>query len=251
MSDEGEDMAYLMRFKKKMKRINENRHKVTHFITVDVEATGPNIIDNFMPEFAASFWEIGDEQPLSTFYRCVSQPPNTKWDEETKSSFWDNPLEGRNKKIPPMVDHLQRMADNKIVSPLEAMLEFLLWVRECNGKLTFPKESCIILVDTAEFDTSFMNAYLGKYVGATCPNLNRVFGEYRPVRDIDSFYHGCNHLLAPFGAEQSAMSYLAIKQFPAWVDAFKATHDPLADANTIGARASFLLNFMNNLGVPK
>lgn len=225
------------------KRAKKSRHEATHVIAIDVETTGPNVVTNYMTDFGASCWKIGETNPIATFYTALQQPPGTKWDELTSKEFWDNPAKGVNG-VPPRVDLEKRLAGNVLLTPEAGMHRFVLWARELHQGLG-DGELIIVISDTADFDSTFINYYLGRYVGETCPSLTRLFNEYRPTRDIDSFYHGTGFRLARWDAEASAMQALDVKELPSWVTAYESAHNPLADANVIGAKASYLLMMLD------
>ena len=218
---------------KKIKTLDE----ITHILVVDIETTGPNVKQHYMPEFGVSFWKIGDKEPLATHHFTLHAPENTGWDAQTREEFWDNPAKGEDKKTTPMEALKKRLLEKPPQHIYSAMRKFVDFAKECdavaNGKL-------VIVFDTAEFDSTFMNYYLAAWTEV--PSLTRLFGAYRSTRDIDSFYYGVGGYLKFWGAEEVALSGMNINAFPDWVNAFKATHNPLDDANFIGAKASYVLS---------
>ena len=132
----------------------------------------------------------------------------------------------------------ERIATNTVVSPEKAMREFVEWARMLE-RTSDPDERIVVITDTAEFDTSFVNQYLGRFVGSLCPNLNRLFGAYRATRDIDSFYFGVGRTLKQWGAEGTALG--TNDALPHWVLNYRGNHNPIEDANLIGASASYIL----------
>jgi hypothetical protein len=217
--------------------------EITHILVIDVETTGPNVVKNFMPEFGVSFWKIGDQRPLDSRHFSLMQPENTEWDPKTKEEFWDNPLKGVDKKTPPMVNFKQRQLDFPPRSIALAMDQFVLFARLCD---VAAKGQMIIVVDTADFDTTEMNYYLAMWTNV--PSLTLLFGSYRSVRDIDSFYYGVGGFLKFWGAEEVAQRGIGIVAFPAWVEEFRATHNPKDDAEYIGAKASYVLDTLRTCG---
>lgn len=213
---------------------------ITHIIAIDIEATGPNTYANFMPEMAASFWRIGDTEPLDTFYAYIAQPQGTEWDEKCRVEFWTNPAKGQNG-VTPLSAMNKRQLTAEVKSPERAMRQFVSWAQRSKEMLG-REDTVIVITDTNEFDTAFLNVYLGRHCAELCPNLNVLFGEYRSTRDIDAFYYGMGWQLKKWGAEETALGALNEKALPDWVLAYKATHNPLDDANAIGATASYLLS---------
>lgn len=216
------------------------KREITHFIAIDVEATGPNVVKNYMPEMGASFWAVGDSEPLATFYVAIEQPPGTDWDEKTKQEYWLNPAKGKDGKTQ-MALLEARLIRQPLSSPEKAMRDFHRFATLAQEMLG-PDDTVIVISDTAEFDTAYANVYLGRHCPELCPNLNLLFGQYRSTRDIDAFYYGLGQRLQKWGAEEVALGSFDEKEFPAWVQRYEATHDPLDDAISIGARASYLLS---------
>lgn len=85
-----------------------------------------------------------------------------------------------------------------------------------------------------------MNYYLATW--SNVPSLTRLFGAYRSTRDIDSFYYGVGGCIKFWGAEEVALAGMRVGGFPDDMKAYKATHNPLDDANFIGAKASYVLS---------
>lgn len=219
--------------RKKIKVLDE----ITHILVVDIETTGPNVTRHYMPEFGVSFWKIGDTKPLAERHYTLQQPENTEWDAQTLDEFWNNPARGEDKKTPPMAALKQRLLDYPPRHMFSVMQLFVDFAEECDE---VAKGKVVVVFDTAEFDSTFLNFYLATWTKV--PSLTRLFGSYRSTRDIDSFYYGVGGYLKFWGAEEVALSGMNVKAFPDWVNEFKATHNPLDDANFIGAKASYVLS---------
>lgn len=224
----------------KKPKINQSK-KVTHVIALDVESTGMNLIEHWMPEFGASLWRIGEAKPQQTFYRLLEQPAGTGWCAKTKAEFWDNPDKGYDKKMAPMVHFQARCSASTAVSPKDAMNNFIDWVQAIGKECTTNGWNVIIITDTAAYDTAWINYYLSKYTSERCAYLGDIFGEYRPTRDISAFYFGVGRCLKKHGSTELALEKIGADA-PMWVTSWEHNHHPLSDANSIGAMASFILS---------
>jgi hypothetical protein len=213
----------------------------THMLTLDIETTGPNCMKHWMPEMGAAFWKIGDKEPISTFYRCMSSPsPTHGWSPRTLNDFWNNPAKGVDG-LTPFKAYTRRRRANPEVTPTVAMNEFVAYARWIDAHLE-PGEELIIVVDTAAFDTTFINVYLGSAMPEGPESLPELFGSYRAVRDITSFYFGMGGKLGFQGSESVALAAIEASKMPEWVQKYAHNHDPMSDANAIAAAASFILS---------
>lgn len=218
--------------KKKMGRA------ITHLLAIDVEATGDNVLEHWMPEFAGAYWRVGDQAPLQTFYRCLEAPPNTSWNPETRAQFWENKEKGFDGKTPLEALEERQKAAGTLCDPIEAMHQFVAWMRVIEAAKA-DDEEVIIVFDTTGFDAAWMAVYLAR---AGYGGLETIFGQYRPLRDTNSFYFGIGGKMRKWGSEGVALDALGIKELPAWVLQYAHNHDPLSDANEIAAVASFILS---------
>lgn len=226
---------------KKIKVVDDDddsaNDEITHILVIDIETTGPSVRKHYMPEFAASFWEISGQKPLATRHYTLQQPEGTEWDAETLSEFWNNPAKGEDKKTTPMEALKQRLLEKPPQHIHTVMHEFIAFALECDA---IARGLLVIMFDTVEFDSTFMNYYLASWTAV--PSLTRLFGGYRATRDIDSFYFGVGGRIKFWGAEEVALAGMRVADFPDDVKAYKATHHPLDDANFIGAKASYVLS---------
>jgi hypothetical protein len=210
---------------------------ITHLLAVDVETAGANVLDNWMPEFAASFWRIGDRAPTATFYRCLAQPPGCGWAPETMSQFWTNPEKGFDGKTPLMALAERQAKHSPLCDPIGAMHEFVAWARSLEAAEAVDEE-IMIVSDTTGFDAQWLAVYLAR---AGYQGLETLFGQYRPLRDTNSFYFGMGRKFAKWGSESVALEALGLLELPDWVKQYAHNHDPQSDANEIAATASFFL----------
>lgn len=224
--------------------MSEQQHKkkkrgreITHILALDIEATGGNVLKHWMPEFAASYWRIGEQTPTKTFYRCLAQPPDTEWCPSTRAQFWESKEKGFDGKTP--LDALcERQKAGELCDPIEAMHEFVAWARVLDASKQDGDEVMIVF-DTTGFDAAWMAVYLAR---AGYAGLETLFGPYRPLRDTNSFYFGMGWTMRKWGSENVALEALGINDLPAWVLQYAHNHDPQSDANEIGAVASFILS---------
>jgi hypothetical protein len=217
--------------KKKMGRA------ITHVVAIDVEATGGNVLEHWMPEFAGSLWRVGDQSPSKTFYRCLEAPPGTTWCPATREQFWENKEKGFDGKTP-LEALTERQKASKLCDPIEAMHEFVAWMRVIEASKADDDEVMIVF-DTTGFDAAWMAVYLAR---AGYAGLETIFGQYRPLRDTNSFYFGMGWNMRKWGSEGVALEALGVKELPQWVTQYAHNHDPQSDANEIGAVASFILS---------
>lgn len=214
--------------------------RVTHVIAVDTEYTGPNVVENAMIEIGATFWKVGSTKSICSFERHIEEPLGVSWCAETAKTFWDDKKRANDQGQTLREQFEMRKARDGAVAAAPAMRDFVGFVRTCAA--TLDKDELVVLIsDTAESDTSFINVYLGSYCPELCPNLNRVFGEYRSVRDIDSFFFGMGRRINEWGAEQAALDGLGEEKLPSWVPPSNL-HSAREDAEYIGGVASYFLS---------
>lgn len=215
-------------------------HGITHVLAFDIETTGPNVVTNWMNEFGAAVFRVGDNEAIEAIYRNIAQPPNTEWDPKTMEEFYKSvPADSADDKT--LLDlYEERKKKHAVVSPEKAMTDFIVWARRINDSL-LPDEKMIVITDTVAFDTVFFNYYLSKYTPSRCCSLLNLFGKYQVTRDISSFFCGLGRRLGTDGSSRSALNSLVMDKFPAWVEKHKHNHDPLSDAQHIGAMASFMI----------
>lgn len=210
---------------------------ITHVLAIDVETTGGNVLKNWMPEFAAVFWRIGDRMPTATFYRCLAQPADTEWSPATLAQFWNNLDSGFDGKTPLEALRERQATHTPLADPVHAMDQFVAWARALEDAKAVDEE-IIIVSDTTGFDAQWLSVYLAR---AGYDALETLFGQYRPLRDTNSFYFGMGRKMRKWGSEGVALAALGLTELPDWVKQFAHNHDPLSDANEIAATASFIL----------
>lgn len=232
---------------------------LTHVLAVDVEASGPKFLENDVTEFAACVFRIGEwAEPVATFYRALRERDDDgktiAWDLDTLNEYWlqsndDAPVVGGRAQT--RLDLLNARKDQHgTFSRKEAADEFVAWARAENEKLA-ADEKMVVVTDTAasEFDTVWMNVMLAKASmrgDGKAMSLASLFGEYRCVRDVSSFYFGVARKFELWGSEKAAADALGIKDLPQEVKRFKHDHNPLNDALSIGSKLSYFLTIIRN-----
>jgi hypothetical protein len=210
---------------------------ITHVLAIDVETSGGNVLNNFMPEFAAAFWRIGDRTPTATFYRCLAQPAGCEWSPDTMAQFWTNLEKGFDGKTPLEALRERQTVHAPLADPIVAMHDFVAWARGLEAAKAADEE-IIIVSDTTGFDAQWISVYLAR---AGYDALETLMGQYRPLRDTNSFYFGMGRKMRKWGSEGVALEALGLTELPDWVKAYAHNHDPQSDANEIAATASFIL----------
>lgn len=210
---------------------------ITHVLAIDVEASGGNVLENWMPEFAAAFWRIGDQKPTATFYRCLAQPAGCTWSPQSMVQFWTNLDKGFDGKTPLEALRDRQAMHEPLADPVQAMHDFVAWARGLEAAKAADEE-IILATDTTGFDLSWIAVYLAR---AGYDGPESLFGQYRPARDTNSFYFGMGRKMRKWGSEGVALEALGLTELPAWVKQYAHNHDPQSDANEIAATASYIL----------
>jgi hypothetical protein len=227
--------------------MNPPRSIVAKVLAVDVETTGQTERTGALVEFGAAVWRVGAKTPDATFYAYLGTD-GAVWCARTRLEFWDNATHGAGGKTP--LELLRERVARDAIAPLSreaAAHRFVAWAR---AQYAAADERMIVVTDTSGFDHAFLSGLLAEHqetapcaAGAAKPySLNYLFGAYAPVRDINSFYLGVGGELRKWGARDRMMRLLGVDELPAWVRAYEHTHNPLDDANSIGAKVSFFLS---------
>lgn len=210
---------------------------MSHYLAIDVEATGENYINNFMPCFGACIVDVKEQKVVDKFlvYFKNSNQKEKSWDKRCLKEFW---LKEENKTI--YKDMLQKM-ENEGISEQIGMSNFIKWVLKNSKKC----EKLVVITDTGGFDVGWLNYYLSRYITEYDTSMNYITGKYQPIRDMSSFYMGigkCTPNMSLWGSEKMALKGLGIKKLPK----FEVEHDhnPQNDAITIGLTAAFFANHL-------
>lgn len=223
----------------------EAKETMAHYIFVDIETTGPNLYKNYMPCFAIavvrvvynSAGKICKEPKLVHKKKWfVFAPPNTGkgWDQNTLQEFWLKKNKSLYDKI--FLKFQQQLA----CSPQQAMLEFVNTCRQfCNP---------VLCSDTAAFDFQWIDYYLSHYYPSNGTGITAatLFGTYKAVKDISSYFSGVAGILESRYPHESAMKKHNIdkkewKDYAKRVNCPKHNHDPENDATHIALRSCWLM----------
>lgn len=218
--------------------VSANDKKATDIIAIDIEGSGPNLVQHFMLEFAASLIKIGADKPTDTYYVSLEAPPNTTWSVETLADFWAKP--DKKTGVAPIYALNERRAKNPKVKPEVAMDQFVDWIRARNAEIEARGGRLIIVSDTAGYDVKWIDYYLSHY-STKAVELAQVLGTYRPTRDISSFMIGIAGVMQDGGSFDAAIDALGLDAKDDWGASFAHSHDPASDAQHIAARASYIV----------
>lgn len=213
-----------------------------YLLAIDVEASGRNVETNFMPAFGACVVDVEEKRVVNEFLAYLEQPPGTEWEQRCLDEFWNNANYGKDGKT--QMQLLVEARERHGTEPCEAAIRrFVDWAQSMSKRY---KDELLVVSDTAAFDTTWMNVYLSKYNRPNqCVSLLYLTGEYRPVRDVSSFYHGAAGRLQAWGGAKRVMERVqGSNEWPAWVTAVEADHNPLNDAKHIGLQAVHVVRIL-------
>ena len=183
--------------------------KKQYVLVVDVETTGQNRFQHWMPCFAAALVDEAGASPKDAQFLCyLEQPAGKTWDEACLRNFWRN----KNYAVDGLLlyDRLQLEADqHKRWQPEAAMGRFQAWLERI--VLRYP--SVQLASDNAAFDIGWLDHYLQLYC-AKATSLSYFAGEWRPILDVRSFAEGKGRSWRSAGSDRD--------------------HNPLHDAIQIG-----------------
>jgi DNA polymerase III epsilon subunit-like protein len=155
-------------------------------ISLDIEATGPNIKKHAIIELGAVAMVLQTRTVLEKLSIELTIPPKTGWDDRTVREFWDN------KEIEEhavLAAKKTRAEEGKGTDPATAMQQFVEWVENVHKQHAGGDATLIrFLTDTTSFDATFINYYLAKYT--TAPPLHMFFGSYEDVVCTISYARG-------------------------------------------------------------
>lgn len=220
-----------------------------HLCFFDVEATGPSLVDHFVPCWGLAIVRVRRdartkricEQPqLVRTRKWYMQPPDSArtWDPQTVANFWDQPANRHQ-----YTTICTMLHTGSALPAARAVREF---VNECRS---FPNAT--LVADTASFDFAWLYFYLSTLFDQRrsrnrCVTPSTLFGEYRAVRDISSYFAGAAGQFDARYAHRAAMKKHRITQSE-WRDYARRVHcpehdhDPENDAAHIALRSTWLL----------
>lgn len=217
----------------------------------DVEASGPSLRDHFVPCLGLAIVCLGQgkNEPRILFRKkwYITPPtPHRSWDERTLREFWLQPA------IAPFYNNICHILSHNVplqngfslvVDPYRAMSEFVAVCRlaTCEGQC-----EVTLMSDTSGFDFSWLYYYLSHFGPPDCSSPSYLFGMYKPVRDITSYFAGFGGDLNARYAHRSAMQKLGLyerdwKYFARRAHCPPYDHDPEHDAAHVGLRSAWIM----------
>lgn len=215
---------------------------MTHVLAIDIETTGPGVHSHRMIAFGASIVEVSARKEIDSFRALLPLGDHTNgrpagWDERTYREFWMN-SEKRADGQTPLAAIGALYADAGELDEATAARNFVAWTRAANARIEAVGGKLVVITDTVSFDTTFINAALDRHTDV--PNLIELFGKYRPVRDVSSFYFGVARKTPAqglWGSWNAAVDALALERATLPADA-SHDHDPMHDARYIALCAA-------------
>ena len=188
--------------------------KKRHVLVIDVETTGQNRFQHWMPCFAAAVVDQdGASAPDAQFLCYLEQPPNTGWDEACCRQFWRCKKKAVDGEL--LIERLERDAERHgRWEPALAMARFVGWLERAAKR--WPRLQ--VASDNAAYDIGWVDHYLQLYC-PKAPSMAYCTGEWRPILDVRSFAAGRGKTLC----------------------SGERNHNPLSDALQIGQEYMRLL----------
>lgn len=204
-------------------------------IAIDIETSGPSINEHDLTCFAAVAISYPAGKELGAFKVYIKPVTGTiRYHPETLK-FWQSQ------------EAAWEMMKTGIVKEGKeasvAMNEFVAW-------MTGFKENSLVVFDTASFDVSFINRYLGY---TDVPSMDYIHGEYKPVFDTTSFHRGIAWRgwgESEWGNDTAAGNVLGILGIDARCP-YKNSHDPLDDARKIAWTTCVLADIASKISPVK
>jgi peptidyl-tRNA hydrolase len=173
------------------------------------------------------------------------------WDKATLDDFW---YQRANQALYSQIVYALSQT-GVAVDARTAMHEF---VAVCTAATHGGRTECTLFSDTSGFDFSWLSYYLAHYGPEHCPSPAYVFGAYRPVRDVSSFFAGFALSMPGEKSKQAryphreAMRRLGLSDadWAAFAERCKVPlydHDPEHDAIHVGMRSAWIMWSMNQL----
>lgn len=160
------------------------------YISLDVEATGPNPNEHFVPVFGVSVLELSTRSGspvtriIAEYQQFLPAPPGRYWCESTIKNFWEKKVD------PQWYESVRRYVFflTKTSTLENCMMHFLMWCFHIKSLLQFYDQKRIYLItDTTWFDSGWFSHILPKGY-----ELSTLFSDqtYLQIVDTSSFYKG-------------------------------------------------------------
>lgn len=159
--------------------------RVRQLLVIDIETTGQNRFQHWMPCFAAAVVLQDGSSPTEGQFICyLQQPPNTGWDEVCVRKFWRNRKKAVGGQL--LVERLEAEAERcGRWEPALAMSRFVGWLERTVKR--WP--SLQVASDNPAYDIAWIDHYLQLYC-PRAPSMSYCTGDWRPILDIRSYAAG-------------------------------------------------------------
>ena len=208
----------------------------------DVETTGQSLRHNFVCALGLAIVALGEgsrEPVLLTSKKWFIRPPDPhrQWDPYTLREFWLHP---KRRAFYERVCH--KLDSPSGVDARVAMSEF---VAICCHTAKNRADEATLLSDTSGFDFSWLYYYLSHFGPADCSSPSHLFGSYKPVRDITSYFAGVSGSMHARYPHRWAMRAAGLDErewhrFARRVRCPQYDHDPEHDAVHIALRSAWI-----------
>lgn len=157
---------------------------MSHFLTIDVEASGQEVTNHRLLAIGACVVStrtvtVCEPREQHTFRVVFDLPPTSDeqaWDAATLAEFWRNPAKGRDGATP--LDLLMMLARcHGTCAPEVGIPRFLNWLHAMGERYA---KDIVIVTDTACFDAGWLQYYVSKY-GRGRPQPEGVWENIRAV----------------------------------------------------------------------
>lgn len=209
----------------------------------DVETTGPSLRQHFVCALGLAIVALGhdDAEPmLLTSQKWFIRPPDPHrhWDRSTLQQFWLQP------KTRALYERVRQELDSpRAVEPHIAMCEF---VAMCRYAAQHQAHEATLMSDTSGFDFSWLYYYLSHFGPPHCASPTLLFGTYKPVRDITSYFAGVSGAMHARYPHRLSMQRARLDEhewhaFARRVQCPLYDHDPEHDAVHVALRSAWIV----------
>ncbi len=189
-----------------------------YILSIDVETSGKGLKKHFMTCIGAALIKCDTSEVVDSFESYLRQPHDRCWEQRCIDEFWS--------KFPDLFEKTK----NEILKapPIDIVMNnFIDWVL----KVTENKK-CVIVFDTAGFDQSWVDYYMGH------TSCQYIMGYYRPTRDISSYMLGFAKLGVHGRDSEKSIENISGKKFPLWN--VNHDHNPSNDAAVTGLNSNWV-----------
>jgi DNA polymerase III epsilon subunit-like protein len=201
-----------------------NFGNLTLLCSIDIETSGPNIINNGIISLGYCIGSLHGKVLIKKRIN-MKLDDNIVYDEDTHKNFWSRHLD--------ILEELQK----EQVDAKTGMEQFIKDIDEYDSKYKL-----IIISDNVSFDIGFVNYYLAKYLNRK-PLSYKLNKYFRPIYDTDSYSRG---VLNQNYDNINVNDYDIIKKFKLTISSKKdQAHYPDDDASYIYELHRKIIMFFN------